>query len=51
MDKKHNITKGLTPVLDTFVVTIHEGIYEQEASSEAEGMDVLFAQAQVHCDN
>ena len=36
--------KGIRPVLEGFVVTMHEGACET-------GSDVLFAQARVHCDN
>ena len=41
--------KGLRPVLVGFVVTMHEGACK--TGSQIAGFDVLFAQAQVHCDN
>ena len=45
---------GLRPALEGFVVTMHEGACEtgsQIPTAQPEGFDVLFAQAQVHCDN
>ena len=42
------IVKGLRPVLEGFVVTMHEGACEQEVKSRgsyAEGFVALFAQA------
>ena len=46
--------KGLRSVLEWFVVTMHSGLYEQYVQSlslTASGLDLLFAQAQVHCSN
>ena len=53
--------KGLRPVLEGFVVTMHEGACETESQIPRalargilltpEGFDVLFAQARVFCDS
>ena len=46
--------KGWKPVLEGFVVTMHEGARETGSQTRgrlAEGFDVLFAKAWVHCDN
>ena len=46
--------KGLSPVLEGFVVTMHSGLceqYVQSLSLTASGFDLLFAQARVHCGN
>ena len=47
------LIKGLRLFLKEFVVTMHEGTCEQVQSigHNVEGLDVLIAQAQVHCDN
>ena len=43
----------LRPVMEEFIVTMHEGACKQEDQSRsryADGLEVLFAQARVHCD-
>ena len=45
-----NIFKGVRPVLEGLVVTMHEDACET-GSQIPRALDVLFAQARVHCDN
>ena len=37
------LVKGARPVLEGFVVILHEGTFEQELSITASGLGVLFA--------
>ena len=48
--KTSTMFKVLRPVLEGFDFTMHVGACET-GSQTASGFDVLFAQAQVHCDN
>ena len=48
---KNLARKGFNTILKGFVVTVREGMCEQEAPNQDGGLDVLLAGVRVHCDS